>query len=109
MFKGALEVGFNKDWRGVPIESLGEQFKPKELRAKEHTPELYKAIGNEFLSPAQIHHLSNSFLGLYGQMMDDAMEVAFWDEEKKGERAFGKSNPVSYLTSRIQGKKLLSN
>ncbi len=106
VFKGALEVGFNKDWKGVPIESLGMQFQPKELRAKTYTPEIYKEMGNKYLSPAQMHHLSNSFLGLYGRMLDDLMEASLWDEQEKGERAFAKYNPLDYLSSRLQGKEV---
>jgi len=106
VFKGALEVGFNKDWRGVPIESLGMQFQPKEMRAKHYTPEVYKKLGNQYLSPVQIHHLSNSFLGLYGRMIDDAMNTATWDEDEKGEKAFSDYNPLSYLTSRMRGREV---
>lgn len=108
VFKGALEIGFNKDWRGVPIETLGMQFQPKELRATSYTPEAYKELGNKHLSPVQMHHLSNSFLGLYGRMLDDLLEVTMWDETAKGERAFAKYNPLDYLSSRLQGKEVES-
>jgi hypothetical protein len=104
--KGVLEVGINKDWRGVPIESLGMQFQPKEDRARERTPEIYKALGNEVLSPVQIHHLTNSFLGLYGKMLDDTMRMSVWNEEEKGEMAFAKYNPLDYLTQRVRGKEV---
>jgi hypothetical protein len=106
--KGGLEVAINEDWRGIPIETLGMQFRPKELRAKNTTPELYKKMGNKYLSPAQIHHLSNSFLGLYGRMIDDLMIATLWDEKEKGERVFAKYNPLDYLSSRIQGREVES-
>ncbi len=107
VLKGVIEVGFNKNWQGKPIENLGMQFTSKKERFTEYTPEIYKRLGNDFLSPVQLHHLSNSILGLYGRMIDDALEATLWNEEK-GERAFARYNPLDYLTQRLQGREVES-
>lgn len=106
VLKGAYDIVTNKDWRGVPIESMSLEKLQKEYRAKENTPELYKALGNEKLSPVQIQHLANSTSGLTGRMIDDAMEAFFWDKKTFGERPFAKTNPLVYLTQRIKGKEV---
>jgi len=73
-----LELGANKDFfTGYDIESQYDRqaFVPKDERYNQYTSELAKALGNEFVSPAQIDHTIKKTTGSLGTQ---ALDLTDW-------------------------------
>ena len=70
---GLVDVGFNRDFKGTPIESKYDEYNPSNERYTESTTKLAYALGQTKLardldmSPKKIDHLISSYSGILGQ------------------------------------------
>lgn len=71
---GLVDVGFNQDFKGAPIESDYDKYLPSNERYTESTSKLAYRLGqtkfardNE-LSPKKIDHLISSYTGIFSQV-----------------------------------------
>lgn len=71
---GLADVGFNRDFKGTPIEGEYEKYVPSNERYNDNTTELAYWIGQTKLardwdiSPKKIDHLISSYTGILGQV-----------------------------------------
>ena len=71
---GLIDVGFNQDFKGTPIESAYDTYSPSHERYDENTTWAAYALGQtklarDFdLSPKKIDHLISSYTGILGQV-----------------------------------------
>ena len=69
ILSGFTDIGYNKDFKGDPIEGTYEKYKPSNERYNEGTSKLAYALGqiklavDNDLSPKKIDHLLSSYLG----------------------------------------------
>ena len=70
LFQPMIDVGFNKNYLGVPIETKGDEYKYVTERSREYTSKTAKILskimdkmGGEVLSPIQIDYMINSYTG----------------------------------------------
>ena len=74
IFGGLIDVGFNKDFKGAPIESEYDKDSPSNERYTESTTKLAYRLGQTKLardndmSPKKIDHLILSYTGILGQV-----------------------------------------
>ena len=74
IFGGLIDVGFNKDFKGAPIESEYDKDSPSNERYTESTTKLAYRLGQTKLardndmSPKKIDHLISSYTGILGQV-----------------------------------------
>lgn len=74
IFGGLLDVGFNQDFKGTPIESKYDEYIPSNERYSESTTKLAYELGQTELardldmSPKKIDHLISSYTGILGQV-----------------------------------------
>lgn len=70
---GVIDVGFNRDFKGTPIESKYDENLPSNERYTENTSKLAYALGQTWpaiaadMSPKKIDHLISSYTGILGQ------------------------------------------
>ncbi|MDD6484212.1 MAG: DEAD/DEAH box helicase family protein [Clostridiales bacterium] len=71
---GLTDIGFNKDFKGTPIESKYDEYSPSNERYTENTSKAAYALGQTKLarywdmSPKKIDHLISSYTGVLGQV-----------------------------------------
>ena len=71
---GLVDVGFNQDFKGTPIESEYDKYNPSNERYSESTTKLAYGLGQTRLareldmSPKKIDHLISSYTGILGQV-----------------------------------------
>ena len=71
---GMVDIGFNQDFKGSPIESAYDKYSPSNERYTESTSKLAYGLGqtelarNLDLSPKKIDHLISSYTGILGQI-----------------------------------------
>lgn len=74
IFGGLLDVGFNKDFKGTPIEGAYDKYTPSNERYTDSTTKLAYGLGQTKLardldmSPKKIDHLISSYTGILGQV-----------------------------------------
>lgn len=74
VFGGLLDIGFNKDFKGTPIESKYDEYSPSNERYTENTSKIAYELGqtklarNMEMSPKKIDHLISSYTGILGQV-----------------------------------------
>ena len=69
VFKPIAELLLNKSmYTGRDIEGQAQMSRAKEFRADERTGYLAKQFGNKVLSPIQLQHLANGYLGPLGML-----------------------------------------
>lgn len=70
---GLVDIGFNRDFKGTPIESKYDEYLPSNERYTENTSKIAYALGQtkfareKNLSPKKIDHLISSYTGILGQ------------------------------------------
>jgi hypothetical protein len=70
-----VEVMTNKDmFSGMPIEGMRLEGLPKELRVDLSTGGIAQALGNKVLSPVQIQHIMDGYLGPLGSQLYAAVD-----------------------------------
>lgn len=73
IFGGLIDVGFNQDFKGTPIEGKYDEYLPSNERYNENTSKLAYGLGQTKLardmdmSPKKIDHLISSYTGILGQ------------------------------------------
>ena len=71
---GVLDIGFNRDFKGTPIEGEYEKYLPSNERYNDSTTYIAYGLGQTKLarsmnlSPKKIDHLISSYLGIIGQV-----------------------------------------
>ncbi len=71
---GLVDVGFNQDFKGTPIEGAYDKYTPSNERYTESTTKLAYGLGQTKLardmdlSPKKIDHLLSSYTGILGQV-----------------------------------------
>lgn len=71
---GLIDIGFNRDFKGTPIEGRYDESLPRKDRYSERTSKLAvmlgqtKLAGSMELSPKQIDHLISNYTGIIGQL-----------------------------------------
>lgn len=71
---GIVDVGFNQDFKGTPIEGAYDKYTPSNERYTESTTKIAYALGQTKLardmdmSPKKIDHLISSYTGILGQV-----------------------------------------
>lgn len=74
IFGGIADIGFNKDFKGSPIESGYDKYLPSNERYSDNTSKLAYALGQTKIaraadmSPKKIDHLISSYTGILGQV-----------------------------------------
>lgn len=74
VFGGLADIGFNRDFKGMPIESDYDKYIPSNERYDENTSQLAYHLGqtkfavDNNLSPKKIDHLISSYTGILGQV-----------------------------------------
>lgn len=78
---GIADVGFNKDFKGTPIESKSDENLPSNERYSETTTKAAYYLGQTGvarkleISPKQIDHIISSYTGIIGQANKASSEV----------------------------------
>lgn len=91
---GITDVGFNRNYMGVPIESARYEYLPRNQRYSATTSKAAVALGNSWvgqvtnLSPLQIDHIISSYTGYLGQMN----EALFPMDSSKADYGMGFKN-----------------
>lgn len=94
IFGGLLDVGFNKDFKGTPIEGAYDKYTPSNERYTESTTKLAYELGQTKLardldmSPKKIDHLISSYTGILGQVN----KALFPMNESRKDTSFGLRN-----------------
>ncbi len=94
IFGGLLDVGFNKDFKGTPIEGAYDKYTPSNERYTESTTKLAYELGQTKLardldmSPKKIDHLISSYTGILGQVN----KALFPMNENRKDTSFGLRN-----------------
>ena len=71
---GIVDVGFNQDFKGTPIEGMYDKYTPSNERYTDSTTKIAYALGQTKLardidmSPKKIDHLISSYTGILGQV-----------------------------------------
>lgn len=71
---GLVDIGFNQDFKGSPIESKYDEYLPSNERYTENTSKLAYTLGQTAparaidMSPKKIDHLISSYTGILGQV-----------------------------------------
>ena len=91
---GLVDVGFNQDFKGTPIEGAYDKYIPSNERYSESTSKLAYELGQTKLaryldmSPKKIDHLISSYTGILGQ----ANKALFPMSESRRDTSFGLRN-----------------
>ena len=73
-FGGIADVGFNKDFKGSPIETDYEKTLPSNERYNQRTSAIAYTLGqtkfarSKDISPKKIDHIINSYFGIFGDL-----------------------------------------
>ena len=92
---GIADVGFNKDFKGTPIESKSDENLPSNERYSETTTKAAYYLGQTGvarkleISPKQIDHIISSYTGIIGQANKASSEVC--TDRLKNEMFYGRS------------------
>ena len=71
---GLVDIGFNRDFKGTPIEGKYDEYQPSNKRYDENTTKVAYGLGQtklareKNLSPKKIDHLISSYTGIIGQL-----------------------------------------
>ncbi len=91
---GLVDVGFNQDFKGTPIEGSYDKYIPSNERYSESTSKLAYELGQTKLarhldmSPKKIDHIISSYTGILGQ----ANKALFPMSESRRDTSFGLRN-----------------
>lgn len=94
IFGGLLDVGFNKDFKGTPIEGAYDKYTPSNERYTDSTTKLAYELGQTKLardldmSPKKIDHLISSYTGIVGQVNKALLPM----NESRKDTSFGLRN-----------------
>lgn len=94
IFGGLLDVGFNKDFKGTPIEGAYDKYTPSNERYTDSTTKLAYGLGQTKLardldmSPKKIDHLISSYTGIVGQVNKALLPM----NESRKDTSFGLRN-----------------
>ncbi len=94
IFGGLLDVGFNKDFKGTPIEGAYDKYTPSNERYTDSTTKLAYELGQTKvardldMSPKKIDHLISSYTGILGQVN----KALFPMNESRKDTSFGLRN-----------------
>lgn len=94
IFGGLLDVGFNKDFKGTPIEGAYDKYTPSNGRYTDSTTKLAYELGQTKLardldmSPKKIDHLISSYTGIVGQVNKALLPM----NESRKDTSFGLRN-----------------
>ncbi len=91
---GVADIGFNKDYKGTPIESKKYEYLPRTQRYNDRTSKTAIALSNTWfgeytnMSPLQIDHIISSYGGYIGQLNNSL----FANGENSKDFSFGFKN-----------------